>query len=163
MAAYWQFGTGPLTRGNQHQPRQWVHTAKGWVNWAANDASLYSAIKSAVGEDGAPLFALAQQTGGFDYYLDRANPSPSAQGLMFAGVAPSQLIDLIRASRPILLKRQVPFRVRVPSGSSITSWKILVSPNYVEMVERPLFQKISAGCERSTINSEPPYWIYRCR
>jgi hypothetical protein len=162
IAAYWEFGTGPLTSEYRYQDRQWVQTARGPVNWSRQDARFYSAIKAAIGEERAPLFVLGY-TGGFNYYLDRPNPSPSDGEMLFSGLDDRQLVARIRAARPILLERQLTDNIRMPNGASLTSWQLLTSQNYIEATERPLFRQISAGCERSAVeHSVPPYWIFHC-
>jgi hypothetical protein len=163
LFAYWRFGKGPLTSESRYQNREWVRTARGPVNWPSQDAHLYYAVKSALGDDRSPLYAL-NYTGGFTYYLARVNPSPSDETLIFAGRDKMQVVNAIRAARPVLLEQQDPYRVRVPKSASLTSWRLLTQPNYVETIARADFRLISTGCEKSSVeNAEPAFWIYHCR
>ena len=162
LGAYWDFGRGPLTNESRYRDRQWVRTVRGPVKWTAQEARLYYAVKSALGDDRSPLYAL-NYTGGFAYYLDRVNPSPSDETLILAGRDKMALVNAIRAARPVLLERQAPYTIRVAKSASFTSWRLLMQPNYVETIARPDFRLISAGCEKSTVeNAEPPFWIYHC-
>jgi hypothetical protein len=160
VLAYFQFGVGPLTASNRD--RVWVNTAKGLVNWSGDDARLYQHLRSSLYNRPEPLMAFLY-SGGFDYYLDRPNPSPSDEGLIFLGRDPEAAVAAIRAARPTLLYTNYYSQIKAISGVSLTSWKLIRSRDPRLAVEQPLFDRISAGCEQSPVeHTKPQFWIFRC-
>ncbi len=159
--AYWQFGVGPLTGSNRN--RVWANTGKGRVNWSESDARLYQRLRSSLSDRPGPLMAFLY-SGGFNFYLDRSNPSPSDEGLVFLGRDPEAAVTAIRAAKPTLLYTDYYSRIKTVSGASLTSWKLIRSFDSRLPVEQPLFDRISDGCEKSPVeHTEPQFWIYRCR
>ena len=140
-----------------------MNTPRGLVNWSANEVRLYEHLRSALDDSPGPLMAFLY-TGGFNYYLNRSNPSPSDEGVLFLGRDPESAVTAIRAARPTLLYTNYYHRIKTVSGASLTSWKMLRSLTPRIAAEQPLFDRISAGCEKSPVeHTEPQFWIYRCR
>ncbi len=149
--AYASHARGPLTlRGGFPH----TSTARGDVRWSAADAADYqradSLLRLADPSALRPLFALGQ-TGGWNYFLRRENPTPVNRSLFqFAEADRRRIIDEVRRHRPPVLLVTHPFmRQVVPSpASAMAAWEggIVPSPNV--RIDLPLYRSLTAGCAR---------------
>jgi hypothetical protein len=160
VCGYWYFGRGPLTRRNDFA---WVQTARGPVRWISADADLYYELKPHIRKH--PAFAFAY-TGGFNYYFQVPNPSPSGEGVIFSGQPADILTRRIAAQKPLYIDTDYYDRLTIPVATiKITSWALPREPNYFLTVERKTFSKLVSGCTKHPIPLRRPwprFWIFSC-
>ncbi|MFN2399252.1 MAG: hypothetical protein ABR543_11515 [Gemmatimonadaceae bacterium] len=165
--AYWNLGIGPLTQ----RATERVRTPKGIVHLRPNAANHYRRVSAVVDRldpsHSRTLFAFGY-SGGFNYFLDRPNPTPATLGFRLAVVGPdSVLATLLREyPAPLLLDNLGPFaRTEVPRTTLEPGrWEFRVTANHYMRVDRRYFQAALAACDVATPHSlDGPDVVYDCQ
>ncbi len=153
---YVGFGRGPLTFRSGYAA---TATAEGPVRWSPADADLFkladSLIRAADPSGQRPLLAFGQ-TGGWNYYLGRKNPTPVERGwYVLTPRAADAVQNEVRAlDTPFLLvdndlaPRSAPLRTL-----SLVRWDAEMGPSPFEHVDRARFGALAAECPAAATGS----------
>lgn len=166
--SYWQWGVGPLARNNEFER---VDTPRGRV-WVYKEVrtqffALKKLLDQADPSGKRPLFAFAY-SGGFDYFLDRKNPTPVTQGFRLSIFDPDLVVRSVLSHDPaVLVLDTTRFDdLRFPSPNfTLLSWDLKRIPNPYTRFDRPYFLQILARCrEVAKLRLSPTllYTLYDC-
>lgn len=149
--AYWYWGNGPMSRRYAQMTR--VETPRGVVYWRANEAKDYHRIRAIVDQldPGGirPIFAFGY-TGGFNYFLNRPNPTPLTQTFRFSTASPADVVAHLRCitPSPILIDNAAYNQVGTPSGKiSFRRWDPELRLNHYMTFDRSYFEAVLRDCK----------------
>lgn len=166
--AYWNFGVGPLARNSQFER---VDTPRGSAWVSAGMRKQFTDLKGLLDQvdpgGKRPLFAFAYN-GGFDYFLDRVNPTPLTQGFRLSIFDPDRVVRDVLAQQPaaLVLDRTNFDQVPVPSPHfKFLPWDLKTVLNFYVRYDRPYFQQILVHCrpiEELQFNPILVYTLHDC-
>lgn len=147
--SYWYWGMGSLTRRSEFER---VDTPRGrvWVSTGgrAEFLVLQKLLDQADTGGGRPLFVFGYM-GGYDYFLDRKNPTPLTQGFGLSNFDPARAVQAVLTHNPSALVLDTT-RFDEMRGASPNfrpfSWNIETVLNVYARFDRPYFLQILARC-----------------
>jgi hypothetical protein len=164
---YRRTAVGPFTR----QPLERVQTRKGSVWLTHEEAEDYRQLDAALQQvdpgGRRPLFAYGYSSG-FNYFLDRKNPTPLIYGFRFSHVDRESVIaDVLRHDPPaLLLDNNFYFNVGMPRfGSSLLRWELEMTTPFHVAFDRPYFERLLHRCAlvmQVPRKREIRYTLYSC-
>lgn len=165
---YWFFGRGPLTEreGRGHET---VETPRGRIHIRANEAGDYRAIAEALAslDPGGtrPLFAFGY-VGGWNYFMNRTNPTPAPQGFRLTLLPPDSILARAAAARPFAVDARVFTRLTIPDHrAGVFRWQPPQIPTHYMRFDRPWFDRLIAPCRavhRHPDREDPFLVLYDC-
>ena len=160
--SYWFFGVGNFTRAGVGRL---LVTPRGAVRVASYLVPGYQQLNRVLDgidpEHKKPLFAFGY-TGGFNYFLNRKNPSPLTLGFRLSNFPSQKVMADLRNSIPGLILIDNPIMMRpIPAPSiDLSRWDQKMWPSPYNRVDRPLFDQLMAGCEK--LSDVATFAIYNC-
>jgi len=129
-----------------------VATPRGAIYLFHRDAKQYRLLQESLSRldpSGTRPFLAFGYTGGFNYFLDRPNPTPLEEGFQFSGFPPDRMLDGLRASSPppVLMDTSYYRPVQMPAPwLNLSQWELPMRLNVHAREDRPWFEKALAGC-----------------
>jgi hypothetical protein len=165
---HWHIGRGPLT-AEAHR-FETVHTRRGTihvVNREAGDFRFVDGIANELDPSGTrPVFAFGY-TGGWSYFLDRPNPTPSPHGFRLTLMDADSMLERARAAQPIAIDAVVYTRIRIADRvAGLRHWEPPMIDTHYMRFDRPYFEKLVAGCRekgRHSANGLTFFVMHDCR
>lgn len=148
MYAYYSLGRGPLTLRGGYPV---TVTERGMVRWPASEAGVYRAVRDTVNRldplRSRPLVATSQ-TGGWNYFLARRNPTPLTGGFLLVPEA-APILERARSDPRgiVIVDTRRFFTTAPPPRPTLTGWE----PARVEgqpLLEQATFERFVRGCRR---------------
>jgi hypothetical protein len=166
LISYYDLGRGYLTRSG---PAEMVETPKGMIAMYPNDAReyrlLYSAVERLDPEHRRALFAFGY-SGGFNYFLNRMNPTASTQGFRLSTMSADVVVDQVRRHIPqtILLDNRRHLRATVPAVEFAPwRWEQRLVRSHYALYDRPYFELLLAECRPAAVENTPSFFtLYDC-
>ena len=146
LYSYHDLARGPLTR-RQHEPYDAIRGRVFWPPNQVRDYQILSSRLSAIDPEGRrPLLSFG--FAGFNYFLDRRNPSSFTYGFYFAVDPPQPTLTALREDEDLLLVDN-PFLERsvVRGFGRLAHWERGSVSNLFATHDRPLFERLSEGCQ----------------
>lgn len=146
--SYRFWGVGPLTRIHMVS----ADTPRGAVYMSPVAAKAFQELRTAVNmadpSGQYPLFAFGY-TGGFNYFLNRPNPTPLTQGFRLSPFSSEDVVRTLQSERVLLLDNSVYEDRSVPAGISFVRWSLPTQPNRYMRYDRPFFLQALSGCRET--------------
>jgi hypothetical protein len=153
--SYWNLGVGPLTRRNSFQR---LETPRGTVFVSAAVADGFRKIQDTLAQRDPsgerPVFAFGY-SGGFNYFLNRKNPTPLTVGFRISPFSPERIVAELGAHTP------PPFLFddsRFVLGSDLPAptlnlrhWSVGGAQSLYMRVDRPYFERAMAACNKIAV------------
>ena len=164
ILGYWLLGRGALTQrgweGGVATPHGTIHMSKGEREDYLRLSSVFDDLDPSRTR---PLFAFAYE-GGFSYFFGRKNATALTQGFYFTALSSTarEQEKLEEAGpAPLLLDHLYLDGVsKVASLSNLVRWLPKTQSNVYHAVDRPIFNRIAAGCLR--VRKVSAYTVYDC-
>ncbi len=170
VSSYIYFVSTPGRFAGDRRPMEWVTTKQGLLAMPVNEANDYRWLDSTLARvdptGQRPLVALGY-TGGFAYFLKRENPMVGTQGFRLSSERPEFALSHLRIRRNELLmldSRAFATTLVWTHDQSMSRWDRTFRMNHYETFDRPIFERIKAGCRAVARNQEPrPFFtLYDC-
>lgn len=172
MRCYRQLAVGPLTRSSAFER---VDTPKGSIYLRADDPKLYRQLRETLTRldpsDKRPVFAFGF-SGGFNYFLNRPNPTPLTYGFLSSFSPDKVASDLLRHTpRPFLIDNAAFHLKPGQSGSGrfplpkidLRRWDLTYGESLYNRLDWHYFAKLIAACKlAATIPTTPVITVYDC-
>ena len=167
--SYWFYGMGNFTRRGVGVA---MTTPRGVVRVGAGELRYYTALMQSLrnidpGGD-RPLFVYGYNSGGFNYFLKRRNPTPLTQGFWFSNASAENVLAGLQSLKPgpIVLDNTFFLNLKRPSVAiDPFRWDLKTQETSYSRFDRPLFLRLVEGCRNvEEIPSRPPNYltVYDC-
>jgi hypothetical protein len=168
--SYWYYGFGPLAR---REAAVALSTPKGVIRVTPSSARDFLQLQAILNQKDPtgerPLFVFGY-TGGFNYFLNRKNPTPTGQGLRFSPVRPEDVVRVVRQHNPPVFliddSGYLYSRSRWPSASlRFWQWEADTADLIYLTLDVRYFRQMIAGCQRfAEVRSEAKrtFTLYDC-
>lgn len=171
IRSYWYLAVGPFTAARAFER---VDTPKGSVYLSGPEAKHYRQLHETLmrldPSGKRPVFAFGY-SGGFNYFLDRPNPTPLTIGFL-ANFSPDKVVSelLANSPRPFLLDNAAfhpgpgdPGTGRFPSPRiDLSRWELPMTESHYTRLDRPYFARLISGCKMVSKIPETPVTVYDC-
>jgi hypothetical protein len=163
LYAYYNQGRGAFTRRSGYST---TVTERGVVRWSGAEARDYLAVRAIVdsldppGE--RPLLAFGQ-TGGWNYYLRRPNVTPVTRALWYPDVRGWDAVARLRGRNPapLLVDNRMMLQVTMPAVR-LGGWEQRMRPHPTVARDRPVFERLVAGCAAHPATADSLIVVYDC-
>lgn len=165
---HWDLGKGPLTaRGRRTY--EIVETPRGRIVLNRNQARTFRyALAAVVGLDPSgnrSLFSFGY-SGGWNYFLNRANPTSAPQGFRFTRQTPDIVLMHAAAAGPIVFDPGVFQTIKVRDvWAELLRWQAPPTASVYMRFDRRYFKRLIAGCplvSKSQDTEIPFLTVYDC-
>lgn len=168
LGAYWLLGRGPLT-ARERAGHETVVTTRGAVFMGRNAAGDYRFAAKLVDslDPGRrrSVFAFGF-SGGWNYWLSRANPTPAPQGFWYTREPAEAVLAAAVAAQPIVIDSRIFAQGSVRDfRAGVLRWNAPLVPSVYMQFDRPYFERLVSGCPevgRHPAGANPFLRIHDC-
>ncbi len=171
MRSYYYLAVGPFTASRDFER---VETPKGSVYLSSHEAKHYRQLHETLmhldPSGKRPVFAFGY-SGGFNYFLNRPNPTPLTLGFL-SNFQPDKVVSnlLSHFPRPFLLDNAAfnpgpgdPGTGRFPSPRiDLKRWELPMGESHYSRLDRPYFVRLISSCKMVSKIPETPVTVYDC-